>query len=641
MSKPLRITLFSGGRGTASIARTLNATPNVALTCMINGYDDGQSTGLVRSLAPDMLGPSDFRKAFANLLQVEGPGGKAISKLLEARFDYRHKTEYDYLRHAHKDLIESMSYRQGECVRQWWSRGVELMGSVKLDGVAVGNVLFLGAFDNCGRNFNHALDSWNSVFCTQSQILNVTDGKSLYLCALLEDGEVLPDEASIVADRQSTAAILKTFLLERPMSRRELDSLVGKSLEQKSKHLAQLSVAPEPSSCAIEAIASADLIVFGPGTQHSSLLPSYLTRKIGDAIGTAAATKVLISNLSEDFDAPQADIPRMIEAVVMALNTNAESIWSAKDLIDLVMVNWSEGASPWGLPRGDLTCGPTIWPGPWSIDGAKHDGKRVTGGLITVAGSAGDGRGGSHSPEGFERVSVVVPVLDEVKTIDRVLVDLVTFDWFSTGLAVEILVVDGGSTDGTLEILQTFPGIRVLRSDPKSGRGGALCLGLREATSDLMVTFPADGEYLVHDILKLVKALKQIGPGLVFGSRSIKYANTDELVKTIYQNNRREYLVSKWGGFVLSLIVALMYRRWLSDPLTSIKGIHGDALTSMTLRGQGLQPEMSLITDAWRNTLPIAEVPVDYVPRMKIDGKKMNIKLGLGAIWALVRGRFA
>src|SRR5687767_7527501 len=64
---PLRVVLFSGGRGSGALATTLVRTPGVSLTVAINGYDDGASTGEVRRLLGDALGPSDFRKNASRL----------------------------------------------------------------------------------------------------------------------------------------------------------------------------------------------------------------------------------------------------------------------------------------------------------------------------------------------------------------------------------------------------------------------------------------------------------------------------------------------------------------------------------------------------------------------------------------------
>ena len=64
--KKIRISIFTGGSGNVELARNLcelnNKTDNISINFIINGYDDGKSTGFLRKLVPGMLGPSDFRK---------------------------------------------------------------------------------------------------------------------------------------------------------------------------------------------------------------------------------------------------------------------------------------------------------------------------------------------------------------------------------------------------------------------------------------------------------------------------------------------------------------------------------------------------------------------------------------------------
>src|SRR4051812_26687108 len=83
MSAPIRITLFCGGRGSATIIRALLRRSEVELTLLINAYDDGFSTGTLRNFIPGMLGPSDFRK---NLSYLFGDYSQAALKnLMEYR----------------------------------------------------------------------------------------------------------------------------------------------------------------------------------------------------------------------------------------------------------------------------------------------------------------------------------------------------------------------------------------------------------------------------------------------------------------------------------------------------------------------------------------------------------------------------
>src|SRR5690606_11393722 len=85
VSGRLAVTLFSGGRGGASIARGLLRTPGVELTLVINGYDNGRSTGALRRYLPGMLGPSDFRKNLLLHLDEQDPQQAALRTVLERR----------------------------------------------------------------------------------------------------------------------------------------------------------------------------------------------------------------------------------------------------------------------------------------------------------------------------------------------------------------------------------------------------------------------------------------------------------------------------------------------------------------------------------------------------------------------------
>ena len=75
----MKVVVFSGGRGAGEIINAFHNRPDVSLTVLINGYDDGKSTGVIRSLFPQLLGPSDFRKVISNILSVGDNANKSLS----------------------------------------------------------------------------------------------------------------------------------------------------------------------------------------------------------------------------------------------------------------------------------------------------------------------------------------------------------------------------------------------------------------------------------------------------------------------------------------------------------------------------------------------------------------------------------
>ena len=76
----LKIALFCGGRGSATLIHELLRWANVQLTLIVNAYDDGLSTGALRGFVSEMLGPSDFRKNLSYLLDPYSDAQYALKK---------------------------------------------------------------------------------------------------------------------------------------------------------------------------------------------------------------------------------------------------------------------------------------------------------------------------------------------------------------------------------------------------------------------------------------------------------------------------------------------------------------------------------------------------------------------------------
>jgi Uncharacterized conserved protein len=305
------IALFSGGRGAASIARSLLRTPGVDLSLLINGYDNGLSTGALRRYLPGMLGPSDFRKNMLLHLDPQDPRQAALRAILE------HRLPADATRHGLRELVRSLTApalsgpfaalprtARAAIVRELTVLLDHLDDRPGLDlaDCSLGNLVFAGAYLRLGEDFNAAVQACARTFGSPAMIMNITNGENAYLVALKENGRVLADEADIVAP-QDPAAITDLFLLREaltPERARELESWPA-DLRRQALARAGAAVSPNPRAC--EALRNADLIVYGPGTPHSSLYPSYLTPGVADAIAASRATaKVLVVNIGEDHD---------------------------------------------------------------------------------------------------------------------------------------------------------------------------------------------------------------------------------------------------------------------------------------------------------------------------------------------------
>jgi hypothetical protein len=173
------------------------------------------------------------------------------------------------------------------------------------------------------------------------------------------------------------------------------------------------------------------------------------------------------------------------------------------------------------------------------------------------------------------------------------------------------------------------------------GRGQALTSGIKASSSELIVTFPADNEYDPEAVINIAELLRTGLSPIVFGSRVGLCIDTDRRLREIYGGRTKTYYLSKWGGFVLSLLSGMIYKRWLSDTLTSVKGFNKEALETLSLEGKSADWDVRLIVDAARGSQAVAEVPVEYKPRRLSEGKKIRTRDGVRAVGALLKGIFS
>jgi glycosyltransferase involved in cell wall biosynthesis len=237
-------------------------------------------------------------------------------------------------------------------------------------------------------------------------------------------------------------------------------------------------------------------------------------------------------------------------------------------------------------------------------------------------------------------VSIIIPVLNEEPSLEQVLKSVSALDFQALGLTKEIIVADGYSTDHSVEIARSVASIRVYQLEKKLGRGAALRLGLQKARGNIVVFFPGDGEYRPDDLYSVVGALTKSKFHAVFGTRAVKCTNLSERLKQIYENNWRLYVISKYGGILLSVLTLLLYNRYVSDVLTSIKAFDAHLLRSLALRSNGIDLDTEIVAKLSRKREYMFELPVDYKPRSRSAGKKITALDGIKAILALVRYRF-
>ena len=224
------------------------------------------------------------------------------------------------------------------------------------------------------------------------------------------------------------------------------------------------------------------------------------------------------------------------------------------------------------------------------------------------------------------KLSLIIPLYNEESTLAEIIRRV-----RATGLAHEIIVVDDGSTDGSLalaeDLLQGEPPLLVLRHERNRGKGAAVRTGLTAVTGDLVLVQDADLEYDPSDYPALLAPFTDPSVSAVYGSRNLR-------------GNPRSSFAFYWGGRLLSWIANWLYGSHITDEATGYKVIKTDLLREMGLETDGFEFCPEVTAKLLRRGVAIHEVPISYNPRSWEEGKKIQWYDGLIAIWTLLKYRF-
>jgi glycosyltransferase involved in cell wall biosynthesis len=229
-------------------------------------------------------------------------------------------------------------------------------------------------------------------------------------------------------------------------------------------------------------------------------------------------------------------------------------------------------------------------------------------------------------------VSVIVPIYNEEATLEHVVEELLAL-----GLALEILLVNDGSTDGSPAVMarlaERHDNVQALHQPRNRGKGAAVRRGIDESTGDIVLIQDADLEYSPSDIPALIDPLVSGKADAVFGTRLRGGAHP-----------QRAHLFWHYAGNrFLTLLANVLYNTTISDMEVGYKAFRGDLVRGLDLVSDDFRIEPELTAKILRigPSLRLYEVPISYYGRSYAEGKKITWRDGFGAVEALLRFRFS
>jgi glycosyltransferase involved in cell wall biosynthesis len=195
----------------------------------------------------------------------------------------------------------------------------------------------------------------------------------------------------------------------------------------------------------------------------------------------------------------------------------------------------------------------------------------------------------------------------------------------------ELVIVDDASTDGTRDILKEYegkPNIQVYYHEKNKGKAGAIKTGIPHATGEIISIQDGDLETDPNDFVHLTEPIKKGEASVVYGSR-------------YYTGNQKSlYGAYKWGAQLLSMVVNVLYHQNITDEATCYKVFKADILKSIPLEYDRFEFCPEVTAKVSKMGYKIKELPMNYYPRSFEEGKKMNWRDGVKALWVLIKFRF-
>jgi dolichol-phosphate mannosyltransferase len=236
-------------------------------------------------------------------------------------------------------------------------------------------------------------------------------------------------------------------------------------------------------------------------------------------------------------------------------------------------------------------------------------------------------------------LSILIPAYNEQDLVIQLLNRLLALP-LPDGMEREVIIVDDGSQDDTAGCIEAFilsnasARMRLVRHAENRGKGAAIRTALEYAHGDVFIVQDADLEYDPHDIQYVVEPIFSGKSQVVYGSRIIreKQLGRSGFMGLITGKHPHSYVLAYLGGVMITRWVNFLSGALLTDEPTCYKCFSKQSIEGLQITRDDFAWEPELTMKLLKKGHRILEVPIDYHPRKRHQGKKINWKDGVKAL---------
>jgi len=218
-----------------------------------------------------------------------------------------------------------------------------------------------------------------------------------------------------------------------------------------------------------------------------------------------------------------------------------------------------------------------------------------------------------------EMVSVVIPTLNEagnireaLETLDRELV-----------YPKEIIVVDGNSTDGTIDIVKKTNARLII--EPRRGYGLALRVGMKAAKGDVVVMVDGDGTYEFKHVNRLVQKMLDTDAEMCLATR-------------MYDPNKAMGLMNFVGNKIITFCFNMLYKQNFSDTQSGFRAFSHAAIEKVDFKETDMPFATEMLIKFSRKGFKMVEIPSSYKVRKYGKTKLKPFNSGIEILTTILKG---